>query len=103
MENIDSLYNEVAELGSDMTELILCWSKRKGHNPNFIMKLVGKGIMDFGQMGDFSRFKPQYGNVIRSYNNEELADYISELINQYDEMPAEDILEALNKGVTISG
>lgn len=43
MEDIKALFNETSELASDIGDLTIAWAKKKGHNPNLILKLVGDG------------------------------------------------------------
>ena len=97
MEDIKALFNETSELASDIGDLTIAWAKKKGHNPNLILKIVGDGLVMSSKIGNFTSYHPKYSGVLRAMNNKELADFLSGLVNDFRIMDKEIMYEQLEK------
>lgn len=78
-EDIKKLSEEIAKMGATITDMILAWCKQTGHNPYFILSIIGQELHHHSKNSDFSQYKPTYGGVIRQMDNETLAQQIYDL------------------------
>lgn len=101
MEDLKVLIEEVSDLSARTADMIIAWAKKYKHNPNFILNLVGGNIQKTSQIGDFKEYKPRYSGVYRAMSNKQLAEVISEMINEFDDTSPEEVLNTLNKEVDL--
>lgn len=85
MDDIKELSKEMAEITSYVSDTLLAWCKKKGHNPNFIFYLVGHELNHFQKNVDLRKYKPKYGGLMRQMDNESLAKRMFELTEQVKE------------------
>ena len=85
MDDIKELSEEISNIGSYISDMLLAWCKKKGHNPNFIFNIVGQELSYFQRKVDFSDYKPTYGGLMRQMDNESLAERMFELVEQVKE------------------
>ena len=102
MEDIKTFFDETSAIGSQVIDLTIAWAKKNGHNPNLILKIVGNGLIAFSKIGDFQIYKPKYSGLLRSLDNEALANCIIDFINAHDQgYTKADILFVLNEQIDI--
>lgn len=66
-------------MGATITDMILAWCQQTGHNPYFMLSIIGQELHHHSKNSDFSQYKPTYGGVIRQMDNETLAQQIYDL------------------------
>lgn len=101
MEDLKELIEEVADVTAMTGDMIIAWSKKHKHNPNLILNLVGGNLQKSSRVGDFKTYKPTYSGVYRAMSNKQLAEVISEMINEFDDTLPEEVLNTLNKEVDL--
>ena len=102
MEDVKVLFDETSELASQIGDLTIAWSKRNGHNPNLILKLVGDGLVMSSEIGNFEEYRPRYSGLLRSLNNEALANCIIDFINAHDQgFTKAEMMYVLNEQIDI--
>lgn len=79
MDDIKELSEEISNIGSQISDMLLAWCKERGHNPNFIFNIVGQELSYFQRKVDFSEYKPTFGGVLRQMDDENLAQQIYDL------------------------
>lgn len=84
-EDIKKLSEEVAKMGATIIDMILAWCKESGHNPYFILGIIGQRLYYHSKNSDFNEYKPTYGGLIRQMDNESLAERMFELVEQVKE------------------
>lgn len=84
-EDIKKLSEEVAKMGATIIDMVLSWCKETGHNPYFILSVIGQRMLYHSLNSDFSEYKPTYGGFIRQMDNESLAERMFELVEQVKE------------------
>lgn len=97
MEDVKALFDETSDLGSLIVDLSIAWSKRNGHNPNLILKIIGDGLVMSSKIGNFETYRPKYSGVLRAMNDKELADFLSGLVNDFRIMDKEIMYKQLEK------
>lgn len=53
MDDIKELSEEISNIGSVISDMLLAWCKEKGHNPNFIFNIVGQELSYFQRKSRF--------------------------------------------------
>lgn len=89
-EDIEKLSEEISEIGAYINDMLLAWCQQRGHNPIFILNLVGQEMIYFQKNADFSQYKPTYGALIRQMDNKSLAEMMFELVEQVKECGFDD-------------
>ena len=97
MEDIKALFDETSELAASIGDLTIAWAKKKGHNPNLILKIVGDDLVMSSKIGNFETHLPKYSGVLRAMNDKELADFLSGLVNDFRIMDKEIMYKQLEK------
>ena len=102
MEDVKVLFDEASELASQIGDLTIAWAKRNGHNPNLILKLVGDDLVMSSKIGNFKEYKPKYSGLLRSLDNEALANCIIDFINAHNQgYTKAEIMYVLNEQIDI--
>ena len=102
MEDVKVLFDETSELASRIGDLTIAWAKRNGHNPNLILKLIGDGLVMSSKIGKFEAYRPKYSGLLRSLDNEALANCIIDFINAHDQgYTKADLMYVLNEQIDI--
>ena len=82
MENIEDLCNEVSDLTARIGDICIAYAKLNNHKPNLILHMVGHGLELSSKVGDFEDYDPKISGIIRQLKNEELAEYIADIITE---------------------
>ena len=53
-EDIKKLSEEVAKMGATIIDMILAWCKESGHNPYFILGIIGQRLYYHSKNSDFN-------------------------------------------------
>ena len=121
MDNFEDFCVEVADLAARVNDMCIAYAKLNDHKPQLILSMVIRCMNLSVATGNFDEYTPNISGVIRSLTDEELAEYIADIItenrtNKEIHLPSplggyaamnindvKDIKKALNECVHIGG
>ncbi len=82
MENFENLCVEVADLAARVNDMCISYAMLNDHKPQLILSMVIRCMNLSITTGNFDEYTPEISGVIRSLTDEELAEYIADIITE---------------------
>lgn len=81
MDDFNDFCVEIADLAARVNDMCISYAMLNGHKPQLILSMV-KGCMNLSEKANLDEYTPVVSGVIRSLTDEELAEYIADIITE---------------------